>query len=119
MAHSAKRVRKRRPRMRRKQNLAVFRALMHFPVFPGPVTPVKPKTFGPKIIIFDVDGVLVDVRGSFHKTTLDTVRFFTGKRVTRKQLQDWKGRSGFNDDWKLSTAWVKSLGGAATYEQVK
>jgi len=77
------------------------------------------KKFTPEIIIFDIDGVLVDVRGSFHKTTLETVRFFTGKRVTRLQLQGWKSKSGFNDDWNLSTAWVHSLGGRTPYEQVK
>jgi HAD superfamily phosphatase len=73
----------------------------------------------PEIIIFDVDGVLVDVRGSFHKTVLETVRHFTGKRVTRTQLQDWKSKPGFNDDWKLSTAWVQSLGGKQSYDEVK
>jgi HAD superfamily phosphatase len=73
----------------------------------------------PDVIIFDVDGVLVDVRGSFHRTVIDTVRFFTGKRVTRAELHDWKSRSGFNDDWKLSTAWIHSLGGKAPYEEVK
>ncbi len=72
-----------------------------------------------KTIIFDVDGVLVDVRGSFHRTTLETVRFFTRKRVTRQELQQWKSRSGFNDDWKLSTAWVQSLGGNYSYDEVK
>jgi HAD superfamily hydrolase (TIGR01548 family) len=73
----------------------------------------------PEIIIFDIDGVLVDVRGSFHRTVMETVRFFTGKRVTRAELHHWKSRSGFNDDWKLSTAWVHSLGGKAPYEEVK
>jgi HAD superfamily phosphatase len=73
----------------------------------------------PEIIVFDVDGVLVDVRGSFHRTVLETVRFFTGKRVTRAQFQQWKSKSGFNDDWKLSTAWVQSLGGKQTYDEVK
>jgi len=73
----------------------------------------------PKLIIFDVDGVLVDVRGSFHRTTLQTVKFFTGKRVTSDELQKWKNRSGFNDDWTLSTAWVQSLGGKFEYEEVK
>lgn len=73
----------------------------------------------PKLIIFDVDGVLVDVRGSFHRTTLQTVAFFTGKRVTLAELQRWKNRSGFNDDWTLSTAWVQSLGGKFQYEEVK
>ena len=73
----------------------------------------------PEVIIFDVDGVLVDVRGSFHRTVIDTVRFFTGKRVTRAELHHWKSQSGFNDDWKLSTAWIHSLGGTAVYEEVK
>jgi HAD superfamily hydrolase (TIGR01548 family) len=73
----------------------------------------------PEIIVFDVDGVLVDVRESFHKTVLETVRFFTGQRVTRKEFQTWKSKPGFNDDWKLSTAWVQSLGGTQSYEEVK
>jgi HAD superfamily phosphatase len=73
----------------------------------------------PEVIIFDVDGVLVDVRGSFHRTVIETVRFFTGKRVTRAELYHWKSQSGFNDDWKLSTAWIHSLGGGTPYDEVK
>lgn len=73
----------------------------------------------PELIIFDVDGVLVDVRESFHRTTLETVRHFTKKRVTPHDLQKWKNRPGYNDDWKLSTAWVQSLGGKFEYEEVK
>jgi len=80
------------------------------------VTPLKGQ---PEIVIFDVDGVLVDVRGSFHKTVLETVRFFTGKRVARRELQRWKSQPGFNDDWKLSTAWVHALGGRQSYDEVK
>jgi HAD superfamily phosphatase len=73
----------------------------------------------PEIIVFDVDGVLVDVHESFHVTVLETVKFFTGKRVTHKQLHEWKNKSGYNDDWKLSTAWVQSLGGKQEYDEVK
>ncbi|MGH9733194.1 MAG: HAD family hydrolase [Candidatus Acidiferrales bacterium] len=73
----------------------------------------------PDVIVFDVDGVLVDVRGSFQKTTLETVEFFTGQQVTRAQLHEWKNKSGYNDDWKLSTAWIHSLGGDAPYNEVK
>jgi HAD superfamily phosphatase len=73
----------------------------------------------PAVIIFDVDGVLVDVRGSFQKTTLETVQFFTGVKVTLSELHQWKNKSGYNDDWKLSTAWVHSLGGSASYDEVK
>jgi HAD superfamily hydrolase (TIGR01548 family) len=75
--------------------------------------------FSPKVIVFDVDGVLVDTRGSFQRTTLETVKFFTGKRVTTRQLHQWKNRPGFNDDWKLSTAWVNDLGFAVPYDTVK
>ena len=73
----------------------------------------------PSLIIFDVDGVLVDVSGSFHQTVLETVKHFTGKRVTLAELHRWKNRSGYNDDWKLSTAWVQSLGGKFEYDEVK
>ncbi len=63
--------------------------------------------------------MLVDVRGSFHRTVLETVKFFTEKRVTVRELHRWKSKSGFNDDWKLSTAWVQALGGKFEYAEVK
>jgi HAD superfamily hydrolase (TIGR01548 family) len=80
----------------------------------GPIA--KPS---PSVIIFDVDGVLVDTRGSFQLTTLQTVKFFTKKPVTLRELHAWKNRPGFNDDWKLSTAWVKDLGANFTYDEIK
>ncbi|HEV2615758.1 MAG TPA: HAD-IA family hydrolase [Candidatus Acidoferrales bacterium] len=70
-------------------------------------------------IIFDVDGVLVDVRESYQRTVLETVRHFTGKRVGRRELHQWKNQSGFNDDWTLTHAWVKKLGGRFSYAEVK
>lgn len=73
----------------------------------------------PKLIIFDVDGVLVDVHGSFHRSILDTVKHFTGRRFTYAHIQQWKSRSGYNDDWRLSTDWINSLGGKVEYAQVK
>jgi HAD superfamily phosphatase len=73
----------------------------------------------PKLVIFDVDGVLVDVHGSFHKSILDTVHFFTRRRVTYAEIHDWKNRSGYNDDWRLTTDWIASLGKAVPYAVVK
>lgn len=72
-----------------------------------------------ELIVFDVDGVLVDVRGSFHRSTVQTVHHFTGKRVPMSEIQKWKSKSGFNDDWKLTTAWIRELGGNTKYEEVK
>jgi len=70
-------------------------------------------------VIFDVDGVLVDVHGSFHRSILDTVRHFTGKRFTYADIQKWKSKSGYNDDWRLSTDWIGSLGKDVPYATVK
>ena len=49
----------------------------------------------PQILIFDVDGVLVDVRGSFHKSTLDTVHYYTGKKFRPADILRWKNQSGY------------------------
>ena len=73
----------------------------------------------PKLVIFDVDGVLLDVHGSFHKSIIDTIHFFTGHHATYTEIHEWKNRSGYNDDWRLSTDWIASLGDAVPYETVK
>jgi HAD superfamily hydrolase (TIGR01548 family) len=72
-----------------------------------------------EILIFDVDGVLVDVRGTYWRSALETVRHFTGKRVTYAELHRWKSKPGFNDDWSMVAAWVSSLGHPATYEEAR
>jgi HAD superfamily hydrolase (TIGR01548 family) len=73
----------------------------------------------PKILVFDVDGVLVDVRGTYWRTALDTVTFLTGKRVTFAELHKWKSKPGFNDDWNLTAAWATSLGRPTAYEEAR
>jgi HAD superfamily phosphatase len=55
-----------------------------------------------QLIIFDMDGVLVDVTESYRETIVRTVEHFTGRTVSRVQIQDYKNQGGFNDDWKLS-----------------
>jgi HAD superfamily phosphatase len=72
-----------------------------------------------QIIVFDVDGVLVDVGQSFHRTLIQTVGYFTGQRLTGADIHGWKNRGGYNDDWKLSHAWIQSLGGKNSYEEIK
>jgi HAD superfamily hydrolase (TIGR01548 family) len=77
------------------------------------------KTLRPKILIFDVDGVLVDVRGTYWRSALETVRYITGKRVTYAELHRWKSKPGFNDDWNMVSAWVSSLGHPTSYEEAR
>ena len=54
------------------------------------------------ILVFDMDGVLVDVTESYRETIARTVEHFTGVKPTREKIQEYKNQGGFNDDWKLS-----------------
>jgi HAD superfamily hydrolase (TIGR01548 family) len=84
-------------------------------------TPRRNKAFRmpPQILIFDVDGVLVDVRGTYWRSALETVRYLTGKRVTYAELHKWKSKPGFNDDWSMVAAWVTALGKPISYEEAR
>jgi HAD superfamily phosphatase len=73
----------------------------------------------PEILIFDVDGVLVDVRGTYWRTALETVRQLSGRRVTYADLHRWKAKPGYNDDWRMTADWVTSLGTPTTYEAAR
>ena len=75
--------------------------------------------FSPSILIFDMDGVLVDVAGSYHAAIIATVHSFTGKRVKAAEIHQWKNQSGYNDDWRLTTDWIWSLGHRISYDEVK
>jgi HAD superfamily phosphatase len=65
-----------------------------------------------------MDGVLVDVSESYRETIQQTVAHFTGSRVTREAIQEWKNRGGWNDDWALSTAMIRAAGVDADYDAV-
>ncbi len=73
----------------------------------------------PEILIFDVDGVLVDVRQSFWRSALETMRFLTGKRVTWAEFYKWKNNPGNNDDWSMVSNWATALGRPTTYEEAR
>jgi len=79
----------------------------------------KKRQISPDILIFDVDGVLVDVRGTYWRSALDTVRHLTGKRVTYAELHKWKAKPGNNDDWAMVASWVTSLGKPIDYEEAR
>jgi HAD superfamily hydrolase (TIGR01548 family) len=66
-----------------------------------------------------VDGVLVDVRGTYWRSALETVRYLTGKRVTYAELHKWKSKPGFNDDWSMVAAWVTALGKPLSYDEAR
>jgi HAD superfamily phosphatase len=79
----------------------------------------RQKRIDSKILIFDVDGVLVDVRGTYWRSALATVRQLSGKRVTYAELRKWKSKPGNNDDWAMTSAWLTALGRPTTYDEAR
>jgi len=54
------------------------------------------------MIVFDMDGVLVDVTESYRETIVQTVKHFSGRTIERAAIQDYKNQGGWNNDWALS-----------------
>lgn len=55
-------------------------------------------------LLFDMDGVLVDVSRSYRRAIEETVEHFTGRKIGSNTIQRYKNYGGFNDDWKLTHA---------------
>ena len=70
------------------------------------------------LVIFDMDGVLVEVTESYRAAIQATVKHFTGYEPSNAEIQDWKNRGGFNDDWILSLKMVKARGVSAAYVEI-
>ena len=72
-----------------------------------------------KLIVFDMDGVLVDVTESYRESITRTVKHFAGVDLTREQIQEYKNAGGWNDDWKLSHHICATAGIDVPFETVK
>ncbi len=70
------------------------------------------------LLIFDMDGVLVDVTDSYRSAICATVQHFTGAEITKGHIQDWKNRGGWNDDWRLSQALCHEAGHEVALETI-
>ena len=79
----------------------------------------KAQKLDPKILIFDVDGVLVDVRETYWRSGLETVAYLTGKKVTWAEFHAWKRQPGNNDDWRMVSRWASSLGVPTSYAEAR
>lgn len=74
---------------------------------------------GREMIVFDVDGVLVDPTGSYRETIRRTVAHFTGRAISFGDIQDYKNRGGYNNDSKLTHKIIADLGVEVEYELIK
>src|SRR3989338_1518407 len=62
------------------------------------------------MLIFDIDGVLVDVSKSYRFAIKKTVEYFTGKEISLQDVQALKNMGGYNNDWDASEALIKLKG---------
>jgi HAD superfamily hydrolase (TIGR01548 family) len=72
----------------------------------------------PQVIVFDVDGVLVEVTASYRETIRATVRHFTGADVPNEVIQQFKNAGGWNNDWDLSHHLIAEQGAQVDYRTV-
>jgi HAD superfamily hydrolase (TIGR01548 family) len=71
-----------------------------------------------QMLVFDMDGVLVDVTESYRETIVKTVEHFTGKTISRDSIQDYKNQGGWNNDWMLSQKICRDLGVEIQYTTI-
>ncbi len=72
----------------------------------------------PEVIVFDMDGVLVEVTQSYREAIRETVRHFTGELVSHDEIQDLKDAGGWNNDWLLSQRLISDRGKSIEYAEV-
>ncbi len=70
------------------------------------------------LLVFDMDGVLVDVTQSYREAIRATVRHFTGEDISAESIQDYKNAGGWNNDWALSQKISSDLGVEVEYDIV-
>jgi histidinol-phosphate aminotransferase len=59
-------------------------------------------------LIFDMDGVLVDVSNSYRKVIKKTAEYFTKQKISYDEIQSYKNIPGFNNDWNLTEMIIRS-----------
>ncbi len=72
----------------------------------------------PDVIVFDMDGVLVEVGESYREAIREVVQHFTGELVSHDLIQDFKNQGGWNNDWLLSHRLISDRGVEVDYADV-
>ena len=70
------------------------------------------------VLVFDMDGVLVDCTESYRETIRQTVKYFTGREIGHDRIQDLKNAGGWANDWALTHKIVQDLGFTVDYDSV-
>jgi HAD superfamily phosphatase len=71
-----------------------------------------------KIVVFDMDGVLVDPTGSYRQAVVETVASFGGS-TSFAHIEDYKNQGGWNNDWALTERILGDQGIVVSYTDVQ
>ena len=85
---------------------------------PAPLLPHPSSPLARPWLVFDLDGVLVDVSQSYRQAILDTVRHLGGGELSPTDVQALKDEGGFNNDWDLSSELLRRRNRSVPYAEV-
>lgn len=71
-----------------------------------------------RLLIFDMDGVLVDVTDSYRSAIIASVKEICGAEVTQADIQRYKNRGHSNNDWDLTLEIAREHGSSIAREEV-
>lgn len=71
------------------------------------------------LVVFDMDGVLVDPTETFRRALIETVRYFAGVRMSQDDIVRIKNEGGYNNDSDIAMLAIQSAGVAATLAEVR
>jgi histidinol-phosphate aminotransferase len=83
-----------------------------------PVSEALQMILSPKVLAFDMDGVLIDTSQSYDECIKQTVQLITGKTITQSDVENVRAQGGFNNDWVLAAELIKQQGVEAAYDEV-
>jgi len=69
-------------------------------------------------VIFDVDGVIVDVRDSYHSAIVETFKYFSGEEISKDYIRKFKYEKAINNDWDATFELLKERGIEVKYEKL-
>ncbi len=71
-----------------------------------------------RVIVFDMDGVLVDPAESFRRAALDAVKHFSGREAAAERIIEIKNEGGYNDDTDVALRIIREHGADAERQAI-
>ena len=62
------------------------------------------------VLLFDIDGVIRDVGGSYRRAIVETVHHFSGQRPDAGAIDTLKSEGCWNNDWEASLELLRRSG---------